>query len=85
MKDKFKYELPPPDKYNPDFNKISKKSPATGFGYGYRPGMNKTFNVPGPGAYRAPSVIGEGPKYVMGIKIDDPYTTKKNKEIPSPN
>ena len=35
--------------------------------------MNKTFNVPGPGAYKARTSIGEGPTYVLGAKIQDTF------------
>ncbi len=73
LQDKYKHELPPPNIYNPNFEKIKHKSPATGLGYGERPAMNKTFNVPGPGAYKAPSAIGEGPTYVLGAKIQDTF------------
>ncbi len=36
LQDKFKHELPPPNIYNPDFQKTKHKAPATGFGYGER-------------------------------------------------
>jgi hypothetical protein len=49
LKDKFKYELPPPNIYNPDFQKVKQKSPATGLGYGDRSTFSKTFQSPGPG------------------------------------
>ena len=46
--------------------------------------MNKTFTSPGPGTYKSPSSIGEGPTYVLGAKLYDSFETKKNKELPSP-
>lgn len=85
LKDKFKYELPPPNIYNPKIDGVKSKSPATGLGYGERSAMSKTFNSPGPGAYKSPSAIGEGPTYVLGARLNDPYTEKKAKEMPSPN
>lgn len=51
LKDKFKYELPPPNIYNPAFEKVKNRSPATGLGYGERAAMARTFAVPGPGTY----------------------------------
>ena len=85
MKDKFKFELPPPNQYNPKYDGVKTKSPATGFGYGDRPAMSRTFIAPGPGAYKTPSNIGEGPTYVLGARLEDAYTTKKAREQPSPN
>lgn len=43
--------MPPPNNYNPNYKNIRRNSPATGFGYGDRSFLNKTFNVPGPGNY----------------------------------
>lgn len=84
LKDRFKHELPPPNIYNPDFEKIRSKAPATGLGYGERSAMSKTFVSPGPGTYKSPSAIGEGPTYVLGARLVDSYEYKKAKELPSP-
>jgi len=73
LKDKFIHELPPPDSYNPDYLKTRQKAPATGFGYGERSSMSKTFSIPGPGQYKSPSKIGEGPRYHLGIKLQDTF------------
>lgn len=85
LKDKFIHELPPPNIYNPNYDKVKNKSPSTGLGYGERSVMSKTFMSPGPGQYKTPSVIGEGPTYILGAKISDIYIAKKDKEVPSPN
>jgi Sperm-tail PG-rich repeat len=85
LKDKFIHDLPPPNIYNPNYEKIKSKAPATGLGYGERSAMSKTFASPGPGAYKSPSAIGEGPTYVLGARLHDPYEAKKAKELPSPN
>jgi hypothetical protein len=85
LKDKFKYELPPPNIYDPDFHKVKQRSPATGLGYGDRSSFSKTFQSPGPGAYKSPSAIGEGPTYVLGARLENTYEIKKAKEVPSPN
>lgn len=84
LKDKYKHELPPPNIYNPNFEKTRMKAPATGLGYGERSVMNKTLNSPGPGTYQHPTSIGEGPTYILGARLFDSYETKKNKEQPSP-
>jgi hypothetical protein len=84
LKDKFKEELPSPNLYNPDFQKLKQKAPATGLGYGERSQMSKTFNIPGPGAYKSPTAIGEGPRYGLGARIADTFEHKKAKELPSP-
>jgi hypothetical protein len=73
LADKFKHELPPPNIYDPDFKKVSQKAPATGFGYGERSSMSKSFIAPGPGTYKAPSAIGEGPRYHLGVKLFNTY------------
>jgi len=85
LKDKFKYELPPPNIYNPSYEKTRHKAASTGFGYGDRPGMSRTFIAPGPGQYKSPSCIGEGPTYILGAKIEDTFEHKKAKDLPSPN
>lgn len=85
MKDKFKHELPPCNTYTPNYNGVKQKSPATGLGYGERPAINRTLMSPGPGAYKSPSAMGEGPTYILGARLNDPYTEKKAKEMPSPN
>ena len=36
LADKYKHALPPPNIYDPDFQKTRSKAPATGFGYGER-------------------------------------------------
>ena len=51
LADKFKNDLPPPNIYDPDYKKVTKKAAATGFGYGERSSMSKTFVAPGPGTY----------------------------------
>lgn len=84
LADKYKYELPPPNIYNPNIDKIKNKSPATGLGYGERAAMSRTFMSPGPGAYKAASSIGEGPTYVLGARLNDSFESKKAKELPSP-
>jgi len=84
LKDKFKYELPPPNIYNPNYDKVKQKAPATGLGYGERAALSRTFISPGPGAYKAPTAIGEGPTYVLGARLVDTYETKKMLEQPSP-
>lgn len=85
LADKYKHELPPPNIYNPDFQKTRSKAPATGFGYGERSSLSKTFLAPGPGQYRTPSKIGEGPRYHLGAKLFDSFEAKKMKELPAPN
>ena len=40
LKDKYKYQLPPPNVYNPKMGTVIKNSPSTGFGYGDRPSLN---------------------------------------------
>ena len=69
LKDKYKYELPPPTSYDPKLETIKRTSPAAGFGYGGRSFMNKTFTAPGPGAYKTPTNMGEGPTYQIGLKL----------------
>ena len=85
MADKYKHELPPPNIYDPDFKKVSQKAPATGFGYGERSSLSKTFIAPGPGAYKSPTAIGEGPRYHLGVKLFDSYEAKRMKDLPAPN
>lgn len=64
LKDRYKHELPPPNIYNPKYDNVKNKSPSTGLGFGERSIMSKTFtNTPGPGSYKPPSMIGEGPRY----------------------
>lgn len=84
LKDKYKYEIPPPNVYNPSISFVKKNSPATGFGYGDRSYLNRTFTAPGPGSYQAPTKIGEGPKFHMGVKLEDQSIAKKAALIPSP-
>jgi len=47
--------------------------------------MSKSFIAPGPGAYKAPSAIGEGPRYHLGARLFDTYEAKRMKELPAPN
>ena len=78
--------MPPPNIYDPDFKKVMRSSPAPGLGYGEREKLNKTFNVPGPGNYQTPQKMGnEGPKFIMGMKIQDSISIKRAKEMPSPD
>lgn len=51
LKDKYKHGLPPPNNYDPQFERIKRASPSTGLGYGAREFLNRTFNFPGPGNY----------------------------------
>ena len=51
LHEKFKYNLPPPNIYDPQFERLKQASPATSFGYGDRSKLNKTFTAPGPGNY----------------------------------
>lgn len=51
LKDKYKHQLPPPNIYEPKFDRTRRNAPAAGFGYGDREFLNKTFNSPGPGNY----------------------------------
>ena len=55
--------MPPPNIYNPKYENSKKNAPATGFGYGHREFLNRTFNNPGPGNYLTPTKLGDGPKY----------------------
>ena len=84
LKDKYKFELPPPNNYNPTVNFVKKASPAAGFGYGERSSMNRTFTAPGPGTYKSSTRMGEGPKYQIGIKLEDHSILKKAILVPSP-
>jgi hypothetical protein len=85
IKEKFMFDLPPPNNYDPHFERTKRNAPATGFGYGERSFLNKTFNAPGPGNYQTPTKVGEGPKYLMGIKLNDSILEKRAKLIPSPD
>lgn len=79
------YGLPPPDKYNPKLDSVKRSPPATGFGYGHRLKLGKNASQePGPGSYTAPSKVGEGPKFVMGMKLEDRTIEKKAMVVPSP-
>lgn len=53
LQDKYKYELPPPNNYSPKFEHTKRNAPATGFGYGDRAFLNRTYtsSMPGPGNY----------------------------------
>ena len=87
MKDRYKFELPPANLYNPQKEKVLPCAPATSLGYGERNHiMSKSFNAPGPGSYKTFTRVGnEGPKYVMGSKLEDTSVIKKAKEIPAPD
>lgn len=85
IKDKLKQELPPPNVYNPKYDHTKRNSPATSLGYGSRTFLNRTFEVPGPGNYSTPSKVGEGPKYIMGIRLNDSIQEKRAKQLPSPD
>jgi hypothetical protein len=85
LKDRLKLELPPPNSYNPSIDFVKKASPATGFGYGNRNILSRSFNIPGPGSYTSPSRIGEGPKFHISMKLEDNTLLKKAKEVPSPD
>ena len=85
LADKYKHELPPPNIYSPDYKKVVQKAPATGFGYGDRSSMSKSYIAPGPGAYKSPTAIGEGPRYHLGKKLFDTYEQKRMKDLPAPN
>jgi hypothetical protein len=85
LKDKQKYEGPSPNIYNPDFTKISSKAPSTGLGYGERSPMAKTFTAPGPGTYKSPTSIGDGPTYILGARLGESFEAKRVKDLPSPS
>ena len=42
-------------------------------------------DVPGPGNYKIGSKVGEGPKFYMGLKLEDSSLVKKAREIPAPD
>eukprot|EP00347_Sterkiella_histriomuscorum_P007720 403347820 len=85
LKDKFIHELPPPNGYHPKYENTRRNSPSTGFGYGNRSFLNRTFEMPGPGNYQTPTKVGEGPKYIMGAKLNNSILEKNAKEQPSPD
>ncbi|CDW79820.1 UNKNOWN [Stylonychia lemnae] len=83
LKERDRTLLPPPNVYRPQFEKIKRNAPSTGFGYGDRGYLNKTFTdtIPGPGNYQTPTKLGEGPKYFIGQKLE----SKRALILPSPD
>ena len=41
--------------------------------------------MPGPGNYESPKKVGEGPKYGMGLKLQDVTHLKRALLVPSPD
>ena len=68
-----------PDKYNPNYTAIKNQSAKWGFGSDKRKGLSGNENTPGAGTYSIPSRMIEGPKYVMGSRLNDGMSPEKNK------
>lgn len=64
---------PPPNNYNPDYVKTKTASATWSFGTGTRSKSTGKANLtsPAPGTYSTPSKAIEGPKFHMGLKLDN--------------
>lgn len=76
--------MPGPGAYTSSPNKY-KNSPQWGLGTAERSEMGNKFtkSFPGPNVYDIKTKVGEGPKFVMGVKTED-TSGKANKIVPGP-
>ena len=72
-----------PDAYNPNFGYTMPSGSKWGFGSDKRKGVANTVNSPGAGTYVIPSKMVEGPKFVMGSRLDNEKNSP-NKANPGP-
>lgn len=65
--------MPPPNSYDPNFGKTKNASATWTFGTGGRSASTgkANLNTPAPGTYSTPSKAIEGPKFHMGLKLDN--------------
>jgi hypothetical protein len=63
---------PPPDSYNPSYKTIKERNASWSFGSGKRSNLATTsLDTPAPGTYQLETKVGEGPKYHLGLKLDN--------------
>lgn len=63
--------FPPPDSYNPNFTPVKERNAAYSFGTGKRSDLGSGSKTPAPGTYPIKSHAIEGPKFAMGLKLDN--------------
>lgn len=64
--------FPPPDSYDPNFQATKSKLASWSFGSSKRTQVGKkNLATPAPGTYEIPSKAVDGPKFNMGLKLDN--------------
>ena len=63
---------PPPDSYNPSYKTIKERNASWSFGTSKRNELATTSkDTPAPGTYSTEKKFVEGPKYHLGLKLDN--------------
>lgn len=63
---------PPPDSYNPSYKNIKERNASWSFGRSKRNELATTSkDTPAPGTYSTEKKVAEGPKYHLGLKLDN--------------
>lgn len=74
-----------PGNYDPNYQAGKNKAAAWGFGSEKRSDLaGKSKAVPGAGSYDIPSSCPAGPKYGMGMKLDNDMQSKSLRKVPGP-